>query len=121
MDSRQDEDEDGADEADEDEADEDDAELDDAELDDAELDGADEGAETDEDVQQALEHMADATGRLDLAAIEAMLTQSRDLTDDLDEEEVTVEDEDVQQALDFFDAPSGPWDVQELLGQDEER
>lgn len=90
---------------------------DDVELDEEDLAAGD--AEEDADVQEALEHMADATGRLDLAAIEAMLSQSRDL-EELDEEEVSVDD-DVEEALGFFDPNSGRLDVQELLAEDEER
>lgn len=98
---------------------------DDVELDDEDLDGdldedLEDDAEADADVQEALEHMAEATGRLDLAAIEAMLTQSRDLEEDLDEEDVSV-DAEVEEALGFFDPQSGRLDVQELLADDEER
>jgi len=99
------------------EGEEPDVELDEGDL--AEEDLADD-AEQDADVQEALEHMAEATGRLDLAAIEAMLTQSRDLEEDLDSVEVSVDDE-VEEALGFFDPNSGRLDVQELLAEDEDR
>lgn len=96
--------------------------LDDAvDLDDADL--SDEGLEPDGDVTAALEHF-EQTSRLDQAAIEAMLTQSRDLEDDLDDEldlegEIAADGE-IQNTLGLFDAASGPIDVRQLLKAEED-
>jgi hypothetical protein len=93
--------------------------LDDADLDDDDLEGVDaEGAESDADVQQALGHF-DQSQRLDLAAIEAMLSQSRDIADEDTEGEDAEADGEVERAMGLFDGPSGPWDVRELLSEED--
>ena len=102
-----------AEEADHDEADHDGADLDEADLDDSDL------GEADGDVVAALEHF-EQTSRLDQAAIEAMLTQSRDLEDEEEEDEEVEVDVDVQNALGLFDANSGPINVRQLLRSEEE-
>jgi hypothetical protein len=99
-----------------------DADLDDADLDDADL--SDEGLEADGDVTEALEHF-EQTSRLDQAAIEAMLSQSRDLEDDLEDDDLDLEGEiaadgEIQNTLGLFDAASGPIDVRQLLKAEEE-
>ena len=72
----------------------------------------------DGEVSDALEHF-EQTSRLDQASIEAMLLQSRDLDDDLDDTDEVEVDGEVSAALDFFDAPSGRIDVRQFLGEDE--
>lgn len=89
-------------------------------LDDADL--AEEGLETDGEVSEALEHF-EQTSRLDQAAIEAMLSQSRDLEDDLDDDldlEDEIADGEIQNTLGLFDGASGPIDVRQLLKAEEE-
>ena len=96
--------------------------LDEADLSDADL--SVEGLETDGDVTEALEHF-EQTSRLDQAAIEAMLSQSRDLEDDLDDDldldEEIAADGEIQNTLGLFDGASGPIDVRHLLRAEEEK
>lgn len=91
-------------------------------LSDADL--SEEGLETDGDVTAALEHF-EQTSRLDQAAIEAMLSQSRDLEDDLDDD-LDLDDEiaadgEIQNTLGLFDGASGPIDVRQLLKSEEDK
>lgn len=94
----------------------DDDELEAGDLDEAGLD------EADGDVTAALEHF-EQTSRLDQAAIEAMLSQSRDLEDDDEDLELDEDlevDGEIQNTLGLFDATSGPIDVRELLKTEED-
>lgn len=107
------------------ELEEDEDELGVGDLDDEDFrdDGLGETGEPDGEISAALEHF-EQTSRLDQAAIEAMLLQSRDLDELDDDDDVELDgdlevDGEVSAALDFFDAPSGRIDVRQFLSDDE--